>query len=126
MRDDRRRHERRLLAAIFIGAGVLHLVRPQMYLGIMPAWVPAHLPLVYLSGVAEIAGGAGLLRPAWRGRAGWWLVVLLIAVLPANVEMLRQGLERGASLLALTVLSLRLPLQGVLIWRVRRVSAPTY
>ncbi len=55
----------------------------------MPDYLPAHRELVYASGVAEIAGGAGLMCPDAKARrwAGWWLIATLIAVFPANVHM---------------------------------------
>src|SRR5437870_3808853 len=54
----------RFLLAIFtIGAGVMHFVRPEFYVKIMPPYLPWHLPLVYISGVCEAALGALLLVP---------------------------------------------------------------
>lgn len=112
----------RVLAGLFIGAGVLHFVRPAIYLGIMPAYLPQPLLLIYLSGVAEVLGGVGLLLPRWRRVAGWWLILTLLAILPANYEMLQRWQARGASPLAIAGLWLRLPVQGLLMWWVWRVS----
>ena len=78
---------RRLCGPVFVLAGALHFIKPRMYVAIMPPWLPRHRELVYASGVAEIAGGAGLLVPALRRPAGWWLIATLIAVFPANVHM---------------------------------------
>jgi uncharacterized membrane protein len=74
---------------VFLGAGVLHFVKPRIYESIMPDYLPAHRELVYASGVAEAVGGAVLLSssPAVRKYAGWWLIATLIAVFPANVHM---------------------------------------
>ncbi len=44
-----------LLGAVFIGAGLLHFLKPRPYESIMPEALPAHRELVYLSGLAEIA-----------------------------------------------------------------------
>jgi len=77
----------RLCGPVFVLAGLLHFLRPRMYEAIMPGWLPAHRELVYASGVAEIAGGAGLLIPRTRRVAGWWLLATLAAVFPANVHM---------------------------------------
>ena len=55
-----------LLALAFVTAGVLHFVKPEPYLAIMPPWLPAHALLVQLSGLAELAGGIGLLIDRWR------------------------------------------------------------
>ena len=78
---------RRLFGPFFIFAGVMHFVIPRTYEAIMPEWCPAHRELVYASGVAEIAGGAGVLHPRTRRLAGLWSVATLIAVFPANLHM---------------------------------------
>ena len=108
-----RSFSRGLLALLFIGAGVLHFVAPATYLRIMPPYLPEPLLLVYVSGVAEIVGGVGLLVPTTRRLAGWGLILLLLAVFPANVYMLQ---THGAGMaVPLWALWLRLPLQAVLI-----------
>lgn len=108
-----RTFSRYLLALLFIGAGVLHFVAPATYLLIMPPYLPEPLLLVYVSGAAEIAGGLGLLLPATRQLAGGGLLLLLVAVFPANVYMLQaHGAGTGVPLWTLW---LRLPLQGVLM-----------
>ena len=60
------RMSRALLGATFLTTGVLHFLRPRMYEAIMPRYLPAHRELVYASGVAEIAGGAGVLHARTR------------------------------------------------------------
>jgi uncharacterized membrane protein len=72
------------------------------------------MALVYISGVAEILGGVGVLIPAVRPWAGLWLIALLIAVFPANIYM-AVGPKRAALGVAPVWLWLRLPLQLVLI-----------
>ncbi|SNC77031.1 Uncharacterized membrane protein [Hymenobacter gelipurpurascens] len=111
------------LALLFIGAGITHFTSPEKFVRIVPPYLPAPLLLVYISGVAEIAGGLGLLLPATRRLAGWGLIALLVAVFPANVYMLQ---AHGAGLpVPLWALWLRLPLQLVLIAWVWRISKPT-
>jgi uncharacterized membrane protein len=78
---------RTLLAILFIASGSLHFLIPQAYLKIMPPYLPAPFMAVQISGAAEILGGIGLVVPTTRHAAAWGLVVLLIAVLPANVYM---------------------------------------
>ena len=102
-----------LFGAFFIGAGLNHFIKPDFYLDIMPPYLPWHLPLVYASGVAEISFGALLLIRRWSKIAAWGLIVLLIAVFPANVHMaLNAELYPQFSPI---LLWLRLPLQGLLI-----------
>jgi uncharacterized membrane protein len=76
-----------VLAFAFVAAGTNHFVNPDFFVAIMPPYLPAHVELVYLSGVVEIAGGIGVLIPALRSLAGWVLVALLVAVFPANLHM---------------------------------------
>ena len=85
----------------------------------MPPALPAPLLLVYVSGVAEIAGGLGLLLPATRRWAGWGLVALLVAVFPANVYMALIHEQLGISG---WVAWGRLPLQLPLLWWVWRAA----
>jgi len=108
-----------LLAALFVGAGLLHFLHPAPYLRIMPPWLPAPRLLVALSGAAEVAGGLGLLLPATRRAASWGLLVLLVAVFPANIYMLQIQEQLHLPAWALWV---RLPLQPLLMWWVWRVG----
>ncbi len=78
---------RRLCGPFFVLAGVMHFLKPRAYRAIVPPYLPAPEALVYASGVAEIAGGVGLMVPSARRPAGWWLVATLLAVFPANVHM---------------------------------------
>ncbi len=86
-----------------------------MYLAIMPPALPWPLPLVYLSGAAEIAGGVGALAPATRVAAGWGLIALLVAVFPANVYGALHGMSISGREAPSWVLWLRLPFQAVFI-----------
>ncbi len=110
------------LALFFAGAGGLHFVLPRAYARIVPPWLPNAPLLVAVSGAAEVIGGIGLLLPLTRRAAAWALIALLIAVLPANVQMLRLDQAAGASVLWQIALWVRLPLQGVLIWWVWQVA----
>ena len=59
------------IAVFFVAAGILHFVKPGPYEAIVPDELPAHRELVYASGLAEIAGGLGMLPSAPpAGRAG--------------------------------------------------------
>jgi uncharacterized membrane protein len=111
-----------LLSIGFVVAGILHLVKPAAYVRIVPRWLPAPEMLVLVSGLCEIAGGLGLLLPVTRTAAGWGLVALLVAVFPANVQMLLDANAHGASRGWQTALAARLPLQAGLIWWVWRAA----
>src|SRR5687768_3903959 len=59
------------MAVGFLGAGVAHLVHPGFFVRIVPPGLPGAHGLVIVSGLAEIAGGVGLLVPRLRSWAGW-------------------------------------------------------
>jgi uncharacterized membrane protein len=104
------------MGLFYIGGGVVHLVNPGFYLPMMPPYLPYHLALVYLSGLAEIVLGAAVLIPRMRPLAAWGIILLLIAVFPANLHIAMNnvplaGAEHGAGVWNWV----RLPLQAVLI-----------
>ena len=123
-RSTRRTRSRTVCAVVFIFAGLAHLVAPALYRGMMPPWLPAHGLLIALSGAAEIMGGAGLLVPRVRRAAGFGLIALLVAVVPANVQMLIAHRAGGGAFLMELLLWLRLPLQLVIVRWVWKVSTP--
>jgi uncharacterized membrane protein len=106
---------RRLFGPVFIFAGLMHFVIPRTYESIVPDYLPAHRGLVYASGLAEIAGGVGVLHARTRRVGSWWSIATLIAVFPANVHMAlhpeRYPMIRGGR----RVLLARLPLQALFI-----------
>jgi uncharacterized membrane protein len=115
---------RKLLGLLLVVAGVLHFLAPGGCERIMPPYLPLHRELVYLSGAAEILGGLGLLPKRTRRAAGIGLVLLLIAVWPANVQMLIDARASQEPRWWLALLWGRLPLQVVLIAWVWRASHP--
>jgi uncharacterized membrane protein len=80
---------RLVLAALFLFAGTVHLVHPRLFLPIMPPGIPWPVACIIISGVFELLGGVGLLVPSApiRKLAGVGLILLLIAVFPANIYM---------------------------------------
>jgi uncharacterized membrane protein len=115
---------RLLLGLFFMVAGALHFVFPARYASVMPPWLPAHAALVAISGVCEFVGGLGVLMPSalLRRLAGWGLIALSIAVLPANVQMLINALQEGRPGWQIALLLVRLPLQAAIIWWIWRVA----
>ena len=79
----------RFIGLAFVGAGVNHFVMPGPYRKIVPPSFGDPARLVVVSGVAEVAGGLGVLLPRTRRLAGLGLIALLVAVFPANVYMAR-------------------------------------
>ena len=107
-----------VMGPFYVVAGLLHFVTPELYVQIIPPILPAPLALVYLSGVAEMVVGAGLLYPRTRRLAAWATIAMLVAIFPANVYMATsmvavEGIGSGDP--SPFVRWARLPLQGVLI-----------
>jgi uncharacterized membrane protein len=116
---------RRLAGPFFVFAGLMHFVIPRAYRRIMPPYIPAHRAMVYASGAAEIAGGAGLMLPRRRRAAGWWLIATLLAVFPANVHMALHPDEFPKVPGGARALWARLPFQGVFIaWVLAAMGRP--
>jgi uncharacterized membrane protein len=70
-----------------VGVGLLHFLRPEAFVRIVPDYLPAPGALVMVSGVFEILGGVGILLAKVRRLASYGLVALYLAVFPANVNM---------------------------------------
>lgn len=116
---------RRLAGPFFVFAGIMHFAIPRAYRRIMPPYIPAHRAMVYASGAAEIAGGAGLMLPRGRRAAGWWLIATLLAVFPANVHMALHPDEFSKVPGGTRTLWARLPFQGVFIaWVLAAMRRP--
>jgi uncharacterized membrane protein len=120
---------RAVLAFAMVTIGVLHFAAPDGFVRIVPAWLPAPLALVYVSGFFEVLGGVGLLVPRARRAASLGLVALYLAVFPANVNMaVNQIALDGVHQLPVWALWLRLPFQVLFIalalW-VGREDAPS-
>src|SRR5688500_17290709 len=88
-----------LISGIFVVSGLAHFVFPEPYIRIVPPQLPAPGSLVLISGVAEVLGGIGLLVRRTRRAAAVGLIILLLAVWPANVYMLIRAREASASTL---------------------------
>jgi uncharacterized membrane protein len=114
------RKSRLALGGAFIGAGVNHFIMPRTYEKIVPPGMGDARTLVAVSGVAEIAGGVGVLLSPTRRMAGLGLIALLAAVFPANLFMARNP-ERFPKIPRVALYA-RLPLQPLAMWWTWRVT----
>lgn len=113
--DARRQRLRVVLASIMMAMGVLHFAVPGPFVRIIPPALPQPLVLVLVSGFFEAVGGAGLLVPRVRRAASVGLVLLYLAVFPANVNMALHPEITAAYGIPMWSLWARLPLQAVFI-----------
>jgi len=117
-----------IMGIFYVLAGLAHFVRTDYYLPMMPLYLPAHRELVLLSGVAEVVLGIAVLIPQTRRLAAWGVILLLIAIFPANLHIALHnvplfGAAEGAGIWNWV----RLPFQLVLIawaWWYTQPSEP--
>lgn len=102
-----------LMAFFYIFAGISHFRIPKFFVSITPKWVPVPEKLNLLVGAVEFMFGIALLFSEFRSYAAWGIIILLIAVFPANVYHLQKSIEKKKGALLTTI---RLPLQFVLIY----------
>jgi len=114
-RNTAKRLLRWLLALSMVWIGIKHFTSPALFESIVPNYLPVHHALVLISGFFEIAGGIGLLLPFVRRAAGLGLVLLYIAVFPANINMALHPPPGYDTETIRVILWLRLPLQALLI-----------
>ena len=112
------------LAGVFVATGALHFVRPAFFDGLMPRVLPSwlHRPLIYGSGVAELACAYGLARRTrWASAAS---TALLLAVWPANLQMaLDAGSGRNPDNMDSPAVAWgRMPFQLPLLWAARQAA----
>ena len=109
-----------ILLALFYGfAGVMHLAAPAPFLAITPAWVPFPEAIIAFTGLAELAGAAGIVQWRWpelRRAAGWGLALYALCVWPANFQHLFNDLASTDGGAGLGYHIPRLAAQPLLIW----------
>ncbi len=102
-----------LLGILLVLGGVAHFTNTEFYLKAMPSYLPYHETIVYSSGVLEIVLGLLLLIPKTTRKAALAIIILFIAIFPANVNMYLNHTDFPD--MSETSLLIRLPIQLVLI-----------
>ncbi len=102
-----------IMALLYLAAGINHFVNEPFYTRMLEGFLPYPRLLGYISGIGEAVIAIGLLFPITRRLSAAALILLLIAVFPANIRMALYGNEWHLSSIALY---LRLPLQLPLVW----------
>ena len=101
------------MSLFYISTGIIHFTNVDWFMKIMPPYLLYHKELVYLSGAFEIILGIMLVFEKTRFLAGWGLILLLIAVFPANIYLVQTN---GAAMNTSLALAWgRLPFQAVFI-----------
>ena len=102
-----------VMGIFYISIGFSHFTSPIWYVQIVPPYLPYKLELVYISGFFEILFGGMLLFKKTRFLAGWGLILLLIAVYPANIYLAQTN---GAAMNTTPLIAWgRLPVQFIFV-----------
>jgi len=107
-------------------AGTAHFVNPGFFDEIVPHALPGTpRQWTYVSGVAELACAAAVIRPSTRRMGGLAAALVFVAVFPANIQMAVDWRSRPVpeQLAAYGRLPLQIPL---VLWalKVRRDARP--
>ena len=102
------------MAALYIIAGLMHFIKPKIYLRIMPNYLPNHTLLVYLSGAIEIALGIGICLPLLHNFALCAIIGMLLAFLLVHIYMLKN--KKASEDIPKWFVVLRIPLQFILMY----------
>ncbi|MFZ0314155.1 MAG: DoxX family protein [Candidatus Korobacteraceae bacterium] len=109
------------LATMFLFTATAHFTSTRKDLiAMVPPAFPRPDLLVTITGILEAAGALGLLLAPTRPWAAWGLILLLLAMFPANVSAALRGVQLRGS--AATPLWIRTPLQILFVawaWWVR-------
>ena len=111
-----RRIARWLLALAYLVAGIAHLRSPGGFVAITPHWVPFPAQVVMATGIAELAGAAGLMIPRLRKAAAIGLALYALCVWPANFNHAFNDIAIGGAHLGWWYHGPRLLLQPAIIW----------
>ena len=105
-----------IISSIFyVLVGIKHFIDPNFFLAIVPPYLPYHLELVYISGLFEILFGIMILFPKYRYWGSVGLILLLIAVFPANIYLFQSVEAQKAIGATQEIATWRLPVQGIFI-----------
>ncbi len=104
------------MALFYVAAGILHLAAPDGFLMITPGWVPFPRVVIFLTGLAEIAGSIGLFPARTRRAAGIMLALYAACVFPANLKHVIDGIAVPGLPQGWWYHGPRLALQPVLVW----------
>ncbi len=103
------------LALLFLFTASGHFFKTRSMSEMLPPWVPVRVPIIYLTGLLELAGAVGLLMAQTYRLAGTCLLFFLVAVLPANVYAAFKRVDMGGHGQGPGYLLVRVPLQLVLM-----------
>lgn len=104
------------LSLFFAFTGIGHFIRTEEMAAMLPPSVPYRVELIYLTGVFELLGAAGVWAPRLRRLTGLCLILLLVCVLPANIYSAVRRVDFGGHGAGPAYLLVRAPFQLFVMW----------
>ena len=116
-----------IMAFFYIYVGIRHFIEPEWFVQIMPPFLPYHFELVYISGFFEILFGTMLLFNRTRATACFLIILLLVAVYPANLYLaFNEAPQQALDISPLIASWVRLPIQfifiGIAYWHSKNIN----
>tara|TARA_Y100001978_G_scaffold192853_1_gene198363 strand:- start:348 stop:791 length:444 start_codon:yes stop_codon:yes gene_type:complete len=103
------------LATLYIVIGIKHFTETEFFIQIIPSYLNYKKELVLISGVIEIILGFLLFFKFTRKIASWGIILLLLAVFPANIYLYISDFTRESLSISKTQALVRMPFQIPLI-----------
>ena len=104
------------LTLFFLFTGVGHFIKTEEMAGMLPLSVPYRTELVYFTGILELLGAIGVWIPRLTQLTGFLLILMLIAILPANIYSAINRVNFGGHEAGPVYLLVRIPFQLFVIW----------
>ena len=119
-----------IMSLLYIVIGIRHFTDPDFFLIIMPPFLPFKKELVLISGFFEITFGFLLLFHKTRFYASWGIIILLIAVFPANIYLYLSEIPQEAlgftKSQALVRMPFQIPLLIIAYWHSMELSSKSF
>ena len=103
------------MSILYISIGIKHFTHPDFFIAIVPKLITWKKEAVLISGIFEIALGLLLLFKKTRKFAAYGIILLLIAVFPANIYLFISEIAREKINISKSQALIRMPFQIPLI-----------
>ena len=104
-----------IISLLYITVGIKHFIDPAFFIAIVPPYIILKEEAVLISGLIEVVLGILLLFHQTRRFAAWGIILLLIAVFPANIYLYVSEVPRETLAISKNQALLRMPFQIPLI-----------
>lgn len=104
------------LSLFFLITASQHFIGTEQMAAMIPPSIPYRIELVYLTGVFELLGAVGVWIPRLVRLTGFLIILMLLAVLPANIYSAMNRVEFGGHSAGPAYLLVRIPFQLFVMW----------